>query len=211
MTQYNLRINYTNNKEFNINRKLYEQLLLEIKTNDIDYVSNVYNKHKTILLKKGTPFVIKILELSCNKEITKDQLQNIITLMKKIGFRSNNKINIQFLNNTHIIYNYKFQSGYPTIQTRKNKKLKLKLKHKLKLKQEHELKHELKYEPKYEHETNPNYDSDYDSKYITSSRCKYINPHKFIYYFITYFCQVCTTMFISWFIIYSFMTLLYNM
>ena len=35
---YKLRINYTNNKEFNINKKLYEQLMLEIKTNNIDYI-----------------------------------------------------------------------------------------------------------------------------------------------------------------------------
>ena len=215
---YKLRINYTNNKEFNINRKLYEQLMLEIKTNNIDYIHNFNMKHKIIPLKRGTPFVIKTLEMYSNKEITKDELEYIITLMKNIGISSNNKINIQFIYGSNIIYNYNFQSGNEVSLACKNKKNNKFTwtqynKNKLELKSKPEPEQESESEPEPEPELEQESESESESEPEQESEsvidryeyyCTSMNSHKFIYYFLSYF-------FGLWFVSYCFLVMLYNM
>lgn len=115
---YKIRIMCTDLNElaFNgkkINQKSYNNIHNKLQPDNIDYIDTIiilYIKYYSEL------FTNKSLEFLCNKEISEYQFKEFIQKMKEIGFSSNKKGSIQFIDihdKGNIIYNYDFNSCNP--------------------------------------------------------------------------------------------------
>jgi hypothetical protein len=125
---YKIRIMCTNANElaYNktlINKKSYKEIHDKTQPNNIDYIDSVIILHKKTK-KNNKIFTLKSLEFLCNKEISEYQFEELIQKMIEIGFSSNKKGIIQFIDGKgNIIYNYDFNSCKSTeVEPRKKNK-----------------------------------------------------------------------------------------
>ena len=127
---YKIRIMCTNANElaYNktpINKKSYKEIHDKTQPNNIDYIDSVIILHIHKKTKKNNKiFTLKSLEFLCNKEISEYQFEELIQKMIEIGFSSNKKGIIQFIDGKgNIIYNYDFNSCKSTeVEPRKKNK-----------------------------------------------------------------------------------------
>ena len=121
---YKIRIRCTDPKElaFNgkkITKKSYNNIHNRLQPNNIDYIDAIiilYITSYSIRYPRRYPefFTDKSLEFLCNTKITEDQFKVFILKMKEIGFASDQKCSIQFIdNNGKIMYNYDFNLCKP--------------------------------------------------------------------------------------------------